>query len=180
MAELTRAQLLALASGTNIPDNIVGAVDPVDVRNQIEEERDSTINKLDDGIEVTDVGGRNALKYSNPQTLAESDKDALISKEMAESISNGLVVITPSTPYTAINKDVVLWDCTTGDKVLNLPQSSLSTNYKVNIKKIDSSINTITVNGNASETIDGGLTAVIKTQYESITVVCDGLNWFII
>lgn len=39
---------------------------------------------------------------------------------------------------------------------------------------------TVVVDGNASETIDGGLTATLTTQYESITFVSDNSNWIII
>ena len=39
---------------------------------------------------------------------------------------------------------------------------------------------TVVVDGNASETIDGGLTATLSTQYEAITIVSDNANWIII
>ena len=39
---------------------------------------------------------------------------------------------------------------------------------------------TVAIDGNASETIDGGLTATLTTQYESITFVSDNSNWIII
>ena len=48
------------------------------------------------------------------------------------------------------------------------------------IKKIDISANAITVDGNGSETIDDGATAIITTQYECITVVSDGTEWWIV
>jgi len=86
MAELTRQELEDLATSTNIPDNTTELIDPSEVRDQYTNERDSTINKLDDGIEVLDIGGRKALKYSNPQTIEESDSDALVTKSMAESL----------------------------------------------------------------------------------------------
>lgn len=47
------------------------------------------------------------------------------------------------------------------------------------IKKIDSSANTVTVDGDGSETIDGALTAVLTAQYESITVQNDTTEWWI-
>lgn len=39
---------------------------------------------------------------------------------------------------------------------------------------------TITVDGNSAETIDGSATAVISTQFASISIQCDGSNWHII
>ncbi len=50
----------------------------------------------------------------------------------------------------------------------------------MNIKKVDVSVNTVTVDGNASETIDGATTAVLTTQWESITIHCNGTAWFIL
>jgi hypothetical protein len=38
----------------------------------------------------------------------------------------------------------------------------------------------VTIDGNASETIDGALTKIISTPYEALTLVCDGTNWAII
>ena len=48
------------------------------------------------------------------------------------------------------------------------------------IKKIDVDADTVTIDGNGSETIDGGTTAVLTIQYESITIQSDGSNWHII
>ena len=38
---------------------------------------------------------------------------------------------------------------------------------------------TVTVDGNASETINGSLTLVISSQYDSFELGCDGSNWYI-
>ena len=38
----------------------------------------------------------------------------------------------------------------------------------------------MTVDGNGSETIDGGLTAVLTVQWEAITLFCNGAAWFIL
>lgn len=97
-------------------------------------------------------------------------------------VTNGgkTVVSNPTTPHTADKNEVILWDATSGNKVVNLPAASTSTNFVIDIKKTDSSSNTVTIDGNASETIDGELTKILSSQYESITVICDGSNWFII
>ena len=39
---------------------------------------------------------------------------------------------------------------------------------------------TVTVDGDSAETIDGAATAVLNTQYESVTIVSDASNWHII
>jgi hypothetical protein len=48
------------------------------------------------------------------------------------------------------------------------------------IKKIDSSANAVTIDGNGSETIDGSATQVIVTQNVCLTVVSDGTEWWIV
>lgn len=86
----------------------------------------------------------------------------------------------PITPYTPTNGQIILWDCTAGNKVLNLPAAATALNYRIDIKKIDNSINTITVDPSGTEQIEGGLTAVLTTQYESISIVCDGTAWWVL
>lgn len=47
----------------------------------------------------------------------------------------------------------------------------------ITVKKTDSSANAVTLDGNASETLDGATTATLTTQHDSATFVCDGTNW---
>lgn len=80
---------------------------------------------------------------------------------------------------TETSGEVVLLGNTTGGAFsVNLP-SAVSNTAKITIKKIAGSAN-LTVDGNLSETIDGGLTAVLVRVYESITLVSDNSNWHII
>jgi hypothetical protein len=48
------------------------------------------------------------------------------------------------------------------------------------IKKVDASANTVTVDGNAAETIDGVTTKVLSAQYASISIICDGSTWSVV
>ena len=43
-----------------------------------------------------------------------------------------------------------------------------------------SSENEITIDGNASETIDGATTVVLYVQHDAFRILCDGANWHII
>lgn len=90
------------------------------------------------------------------------------------------VVLNPSTPYDASNLDIVVWDASAGNKTVRLPVAASSANYRIEVKKTDASANTITIDPNLSETIEGGTTAILTTQYESITFVCDGTEWWIV
>lgn len=91
------------------------------------------------------------------------------------------LVETTTTPYTAAGVTYIMVDATAGNKVVNLPAlSGLSGNREYVVKKIDSSANTVTVDGNASETIDGSTTNVLSSQYDGIRVIAGGTEWHIV
>jgi len=86
-----------------------------------------------------------------------------------------------STTYIATASDnSIFCNASGGAFTITLPAASGNGGLILNIKKIDSSVNAVTIDANASETIDGALTAVITTQYESVTIQCDGTEWWII
>lgn len=86
------------------------------------------------------------------------------------------------TTYTAGDnlESIILCDCTSNNVIVTLPAAAFSLNRLFQIKKTDSSTNSVVIDGNASETIDGIATVSISTQYECITVVCDGTEWWIV
>jgi hypothetical protein len=85
--------------------------------------------------------------------------------------------VTKTGAYTATNDDYVI-DCTSGTFTVTLPASSGRTGRILIIK--NSGAGTITVDGNASETIDGAATYAISVQYGTIQIISDGTNWKII
>lgn len=86
-----------------------------------------------------------------------------------------------TTPYTELeNDDVILVDATAGAAIVNLLASANRTGRQIIIKKIDVTANAVTVDPNAAETIDGATTNVLSSQYDSITMVSDGVNWIIV
>jgi hypothetical protein len=88
---------------------------------------------------------------------------------------------TKTANYTATSADhTLLGDASSGNITITLPAASTCTNRFYIIKKIDITSNTVTIDGNASELIDGATTYVLSTQYESVTLQCDGTNWWIV
>lgn len=72
-------------------------------------------------------------------------------------------------------------DATAGNVTITLPLAAAIPFKKYNIKKVDASANTVTVDGNGVQTIDGALTQVITTQYASITPQSDNVSaWWIV
>lgn len=72
-----------------------------------------------------------------------------------------------------------LVDATSGNVTITLP-TAVENFAAFIIKKIDSSTNTVIVDGNASETIDGDTTITIYDQYNYIEIISDGTNWKVI
>ena len=97
-----------------------------------------------------------------------------------DGIATDVETFTAASDTLDAKNNVALCDCTSNNITINLPAASTASGLQYHIKKIDASANTVTIDGNGSETIDGALTQVISTQYNSITVVSDGSNWFII
>jgi len=86
-----------------------------------------------------------------------------------------------STTYTAaISDEVILCDATSGAFTVTLPAAASSRDVVLKFKKIDSTFSLVTIDGNASETIDGAVTTTLATQYETLEISCDGANWHIL
>lgn len=91
-------------------------------------------------------------------------------------ISQTSATLSPTQTFGTI---VILCNCTSNSITINLPTAVGNTAIYI-LKKTDSSANTVTVDPNSTQTIDGGSTAVLQVQYESITVVSDNSNWMVI
>ena len=63
---------------------------------------------------------------------------------------------------------------------ITLPTAASSEGVVYIFKKIDSSGNSVTIDGNGSEKIDGEFTIVLRLQYDYVTIACDGSVWHII
>ena len=88
-------------------------------------------------------------------------------------------VVTIFANYAVLTTDGdILADATGGPILVTLPTAVGNSGQSFNVKKIDSSVNTVTVN-TGGELIDGALTQVISFQWTSIGLVSDGTNWFI-
>lgn len=77
--------------------------------------------------------------------------------------------ITATTTLTE-GDDVVRVDTTSGSVTVNLPPARQVLGHKFLIKKV-AAANTVTVDANGSDTIDGSGTLAWTTQYESYTIV---------
>lgn len=86
-------------------------------------------------------------------------------------------LVSKTAAYTATQDDkVILGDASGGNFTVTLPTAVGILNKVFFIKNIGAS-GTVTVDGNASETIDGVTTKALGSQYEFIGIVSDNANW---
>lgn len=98
------------------------------------------------------------------------------------SATSNLAVTSKTANYTAVTTDdVILCDDTSASFTVTLFAASGNSGKVLRIKKTNATLaNQVTIDGNASETINGATTTTINTQHEFITIVCDGTNWQIL
>lgn len=95
--------------------------------------------------------------------------------------SMSLPITTKTADYTATIDDyTILCNASTGIITITLPTAVGIGGRIYVIKKIDSSANAITIDGNGSETIDGAATQVLSAVFESMTIQSNGTAWYII
>ncbi len=89
-----------------------------------------------------------------------------------------------TTNYTVLEADrdkLIKGDATAGSfTVTLLPAATAGDGFMVAIKKTDSGANLVTLDGNASELIDGALTLALSTQGDVAILICDGTNWQVV
>lgn len=89
--------------------------------------------------------------------------------------SKTLVNTTPYTIVSTTGYNVYNVDATAGAIVINFPTAVANAAWYI-VKKIDSSLNTVTLTPNGAETIDGAVNKVIKFQNTSVDVYSDNSN----
>ncbi len=88
---------------------------------------------------------------------------------------------TKTSNYTITGTDVIIFaDATSGNVTITLPTASSFSGYNFYVKRIDGSSNTCSVARSGSDTIDGGTSFSLDTQYFAVRVVSNGSNWYII
>jgi hypothetical protein len=74
---------------------------------------------------------------------------------------------------------VIFANATAGAVTINLP-TAVGNLARFTIKKIDSTANTVTIDPNGAQTIDGSPTAVIRVENVSLDIISNGTNWYVV
>lgn len=78
------------------------------------------------------------------------------------------------------DNSVILAQCTVANITFTLPPASTVEGKRYDFKKIDSTAFYMVIDGSGGDTIDGNLTVSTNVQWESLTIISNGTNWFII
>jgi len=105
-----------------------------------------------------------------------------ITGSAASDLINDTNVIGPVAADTLLNLfyRTVTVDASGAARTITLPTAASAKWRKYIIKKVDASANTVTVDADGAETIDGALTYVLIAQYQSVEIQSDGSTWWII
>jgi len=178
-------------TGTVTGTTIIGA----NVTTGVDPGHTHTAASLPDVETLTTSLTAGSVVFSDGSTLAEDNANffwddsnnrlglGTVSPVTSLDINGGFAanLVSKTGAYTATTSDhVILCDASGGAFTITLPAASGVTGIIYHIKKTDSSANAVTVDGDASETIDGATTQVINFQYDSMMIICDGSNWHII
>jgi len=86
-----------------------------------------------------------------------------------------------TTAYAALLTDgLVLADATSAAFAVTLLSVGAGAGQILTVKKTDASANAVTITASGSNLIDGASTYALSTQYQSVTVLSDGVAWWVI
>jgi len=112
-------------------------------------------------------------------TTSPAEKLHVAGNVVGSSYREGYVLKTATVTLSA-TESFIACDAAAGAVTVNLPAAATAgAGREYTIKKIDSTANACTLDGDGTETIDGGATAAISTQWHSLTIISTGSAWII-
>ena len=131
---------------------------------------------------LNDIGDVSAAAPTNGQVIVYNSTSGDWEAGDQTNTPATVTVSSPSTDQTLSApsgiEEVYIYTPSTTITVNLASASSCGAGFRLQIK--NASANTITIDPNSTETIDGATTFALSTQYASVTLVTDGSNWFII
>jgi hypothetical protein len=122
----------------------------------------------DDGEIIFKVAGAEAAKISRSNNL-DLSCGLIVNSAHAQAGTADVITVADDDFYVGV-------DCSGAAKTVNLPTAVAGKKLVIKDESGDASTNNITVSG----TIDGAANYVMAVDYEALTLVSDGTNWFII
>lgn len=130
------------------------------------------------GITISDGGANNAATVAIDTAVTANLTSA---QTLQSKTFNGIKYVratkTASTYTVTATDHTLLADCTSNNITFNLPAVSGTDGAEYYIQKIDSSTNTLTIDGSGSETINGATTMVLNQQYQGVILRSKNDAW---
>lgn len=131
--------------------------------------------------------------YFRVQTSTNNNVDATLTPTglaitktgtgVADLYTHGFLVDRAAKTTTYVVKagdSLISADATAGAFTVTLPAAASHTGRVIYVKKIDSSANAVTIDGNASEEIDGETTLDLVIEGDCAMLICTGAGWEIV
>lgn len=132
---------------------------------------------------VNDPADQNLFGYQINNDLVYIDallKSALQFVPTAKTASFSVTAPTATSYLVGDSKKLFLCDATSGAITASLPAAAGCSGMVIAFKKVDSSANAITIDGNSTETIDGEETYSLPAQYDFVILACDATGWHVL
>lgn len=144
---------------------------------QVSDTNDITLSSLNN----LTLSADNAILVKTPNVVSSSIGDVLtvvVAGTGECEWQAPIKTVSTAINYIANNREVVLVTTGATDKDITLPLAARA-NQQITIKKIDAGAGVVHILGNGVETIDGINDQPLNSQYEVITVVSNGTEWFV-
>jgi hypothetical protein len=136
-----------------------------------------------DQLIVSSSAGDFCLRTQSGRQLFSVDGGATVHDTLTS--TGRTLAVSIRLPYRSVAGDATVTDAdysldidaTGAARTVTLPAASGRTGMLLEVRKSDATANTVTVDGNGAELINGAATFVLATQYSNVTVRCDGTGW---
>jgi hypothetical protein len=91
---------------------------------------------------------------------------------------NRLSYVSKTTTYSSLGEDVIFADPTGGAFTITLSTADMLKGRSITIKNSSASANTITIDTQGAELIDGAASVAISVAYGVTELITDGTNWY--
>jgi hypothetical protein len=173
---------LQAGEGAEFPSTFPFRITSDDEILQVEGRSGDVLSSLSRGEEGTSpaahLAGANVRLHITAEAMSEIHSAI---NDLEGDQTESLALVTKTVAYTATDSDtVILCDAAAGTFTVTLPTAVGRAGKVFYIKKIDATVNAVTVAGDGAETIDGENTQVISTQYNALKLISDGSEWHIL
>jgi len=155
---------------------------------------DAIVLQKTDAVEVKDnvIEGDSATRYwlyldaATNTRIRNNDHTGCINADVYRINSPSLVVEDSRKVLTGVtttqtltfDTDAVIGGVLTVSIYMNLPAANSCSGKLMTFTKTDASVYSLILDPSGSQTIDGAATKNVSTQYETVSLISDGANWF--